>query len=550
MKKLAISIAAGIALLGVGITSVAYTPDYFEISKQLEIFTDAFKEVSLYYVDETEPGELMEEAIEPMLSSLDPFTNYIPEERVEDFKIQNTGNYGGVGASIRKHDGKIIIAEPYEGFAAVKAGLRAGDVIKTVEDESVEGKSTDAVSEILKGSPGSEVTLTIERAGEELQKTIKREKIHINSVPYSGLVEDKIGYINLKSFTSSASKEVGNALKKLKKDQELQGLILDLRGNPGGLLSEAVNVTNLFIDKGRKVVQTKGKLEEWHETYKTLNQPLDKEIPVTVLINGSSASASEIVAGTLQDYDRGVVVGRRSYGKGLVQQTRKLPYGAQLKVTIAKYYTPSGRCIQAINYAERDEDGSVKRIPDSLRVTYKTENGRTVKGGGGVDPDVKVKKRDLGKITAELYGNMHIFDYGTLYARKHDSIPAAAEFSLTNQEYKEFKNWLKGREYKYETETEKAIEKLRDKARNEQYLKHIDDKIAELESTFREHRNNDLELYEDQIKMLLEQEIASRYYYRAGRVANELSHDPEVKEAIGILKDANRYNTILTGPNK
>lgn len=547
MKKRILTGFLSISLIFGVLASLAYKPDYFEISKQLEIFTTAFKEVTLYYVDETEPGELMKEALEPMLSSLDPYTNYIPEEAVEDFRIQNTGNYGGIGASIRKHKGDIIITGPYEGFAAEKVDLRAGDIIKAVNEESVQGKSSGEVSEILKGSPGSAVNLTISRQGQEITKKITREKVHISSVPYSDVFDQHYGYINLSSFTSSASKEVGEALKELQAKHDLKGVVLDLRGNPGGLLSEAVNVSNIFIEKGLKVVETKGKLKEWEETYATLNQPLDKEIPVVVLINGRSASASEIVAGTIQDYDRGVVVGRRSFGKGLVQQTRKLPYGSQIKVTIAKYYVPSGRCIQAINYAERNEDGSVKRIPDSLRVTYKTANGRVVKGGGGIDPDVEVKKEDLGKITAELFRNMHIFDFATQYVMQHDSIAAPMQFALSDAEYQNFKNWLADRDYHYVTATEKAIEELKEKSENEQYLKLIEAEVNQLEKAYTTHRNNDLEIHKKQIKELLEQEIASRYYFRKGRVANELTHDEEFKKALEILKNKKQYQNILAG---
>jgi len=546
MRKLILKGWAAILIGAALFLSLAYQPDYFEVSKQLEIFTQAFKEVTLYYVDDTEPGELMQEALEPMLASLDPYTNYIPEEKVEDFRIQNTGNYGGIGASVGVQNAKVIITSVYEGFAADKANLGPGDEIIAIDGQSVSDKSAADISEILKGSPGTEVRIAIQRLNEEVEVSVKREKVHISSVPYAHALEKDYGYVTLSSFTSSASSEIKKALRKLRESNpELKGLILDLRGNPGGLLSEAVNVTNLFIEKGQKVVETRGKLEEWQETYRTLNKPEESKIPLVVLIDRQSASASEIVAGTLQDYDRAVIVGQRSFGKGLVQQSRKLPYGSQIKVTIAKYYVPSGRCIQAINYAERNEDGSVKRIPDSLRVVYNTANGRPVKGGGGIDPDISIEMEDMGSIVAELYRGMHLFDYATYYANQHDSIAPAADFALSKQDYQDFKKWLQGRDYQYQTATEKALKRLQKAAKGEQYQKHLKAELDELEAAFAKHRSNDLDIYQSQIKNLLEQEIVSRYYYERGQIANELVKDKAVAEALAILRDRPRYEQIL-----
>lgn len=535
------------ALAGVALTaSVAYTPDYFEISKQLDIFTNVFKEVNLYYVDETQPGQLMDEAVNSMLSSLDPYTNYIPEEMVEDFKIQTTGNYGGIGASIRKHGNDMVLTTPYEGFAADKAGLKAGDKIISVDGKSVKGKSTEDVSKVLKGAPGTKVTLVLDRNGESLTKEIEREEVKVKSVPYYGMLENGIGYITLSSFTEKASREIKEALKELKKENELKGLVLDLRGNPGGLLSEAVNVTNIFIEKGKEVVSTRGKLEEWEKSYKTLNSPEDTEIPLAVLINRGSASASEIVAGTLQDYDRAVIIGQRSFGKGLVQQTRKLSYGAQLKVTIAKYYTPSGRCIQAINYAERAEDGSVAKIPDSLRTRFETANGRAVFDGGGVDPDLDLEDREVSNAMVDLYRDMLMFDWATKYAREHATIAPAKQFRLSDEEYMQFVNWLKTKDFEYKTNTEKALEKLAEASKKEGYDEHMANELAALKKAYQTEVKDDLKAHRAEIKQLLEEEIVSRYYYDEGRIANALATDPEVRKAQEVMANKAEYTNILT----
>ncbi len=536
----------GVFAAAVLLVSVAYTPDYFEISKQLDIFTNVFKEVNLYYVDETEPGELMDEAIVSMLSSLDPYTNYIPEESVEDYKIQTTGNYGGIGAGIRSRDGQIIVTVPYEGFAADKAGLMAGDLILSVDGKSVEGKSTEDVSKILKGAPGTKVTVLLERDGKQITREIEREEVQVKSVPYYGMLNSGIGYITLSNFTDKATTEVKAAFEDLKKNNELKGLILDLRGNPGGLLSEAVNITNLFVEKGQEVVKTKGKMEEWEKTYRTLNKPMDKEIPLAVLINRGSASASEIVSGTLQDYDRAVVIGQRSFGKGLVQQTRKLSYGAQLKVTIAKYYTPSGRCIQAINYAERAEDGSVSKVPDSLRTRFETTNGRPVYDGGGIDPDITVEDSDVSNAIIALYQKMLIFDYATQYRKVHETIAPASEFQLNDNEYQDFLGWLNQQGFEYKTKTEEKLEELKKFAEKENYLTDLEADINSLMAKYAQEENQDLKAYEPEIRVLLEEEIVSRYYYERGRIQNAIEHDEDVKAAIAVLTDAPEYANILT----
>lgn len=526
--------------------SVAYVPDYFEISKQIDIFTTIFKEVNLYYVDETQPGELMDEAIESMLQSLDPYTNYIPEEMVEDYKIQTTGHYGGIGATIQLRDNVLFITNAYEGFAADKAGLKPGDIVMAIDGNSLAGKSTDDISKVLKGAPGTKVEIKLKRDQEIMVKILERDDVQVKSVPYFGMLEGNIAYISLSSFTDKASKEIKKALSDLKAKHEVEGIVLDLRGNPGGLLTEAVNVSNIFIDKNLEVVNTKGKLEEWEKTYKTLNQPQDLETPVTVLINRGSASASEIVAGTLQDYDRAVIVGQRSFGKGLVQQTRKLSYGAQLKVTIAKYYTPSGRGIQAINYAERAVDGSVKKLPDSLRTRFETLAGRPVYDGGGIDPDVVIPEYQLSAVISNLFRDMLIFDYATHYARTHESIADAENFSLSVAEYQDFLSWLDGREFEYQTETEKHLEKLVEAAEKEGYSAALENELRVIREQYKVEESADLIDHADEIRQLLAEEIVSRYYYDHGRIANSLSHDPEVQRAAQVLKNQSDYQSILS----
>ncbi len=545
MKKLSKITLGFISLIALTIT-LAYTPDYFEISKQLDIFTNVFKEVNLHYVDETEPGELMDEALNSMLQSLDPYTNYIPEERVEDFKIHTTGHYGGIGAMIRSYQNKIVITAPYQGFAADKAGLKAGDELIEVDGKSVVGKSTDAVSTVLKGAPGTEVTINYIRQGKNYTQTIEREEVQVKSVPYYGMLANDIGYITLTSFTEKASKEIKAALRELKKENDLKGLVLDLRGNPGGLLIEAVNICNLFIEKGLEVVETKGKQAERSGTYKTLNGPEDLEIPLAILINGGSASASEIVAGTLQDYDRAVIIGQRSFGKGLVQQTRKLSYGAQLKVTIAKYYTPSGRCIQAINYAQRSEDGSVAKLPDSLRTEYNTKAGRSVFDGGGIDPDVNLEEKDISGVMIALFRKMYIFDWATQYTYNHATIAAADAFTLNNNEYQEFVKWLKSQEFDYKTKTEKSIESLVATAEKEEYYEDLKNELDQLKNKYQKEEADDLTHYATEIKSLLEQEIASRYYYQSGRLKKSLVTDTEVQKAVEVLNNPSAYTDILT----
>jgi carboxyl-terminal processing protease len=549
MIKKSKKIVLVVSLLLTSIFSVGFVDNYFEISKNIDIFTTLYKELNIFYVDETDPGELMKKAIDSMLESLDPYTTYIPESEMEDFRFMTTGQYGGIGAIISKRGDYVMISEPYEGFPANKAGLIAGDKLLEINGKSVKGKSTEDVSKVLKGQPNTTVNVLIERIGKDspFEVELKREEIKVKSVPYSTVLEGNIGYIKMTSFTRNVSNEVAEAFKEISEGVELNGLIFDLRGNPGGLLNEAVNTTNLFIEKGQEVVSTKGKVKDWDKIYNTLNDPLDKEIPLAVLINSRSASASEIVSGAIQDLDRGVVVGQRSFGKGLVQQTRKLSYNSQLKVTIAKYYIPSGRCIQALDYSDRNEDGSVGSISDSLKTEFKTLNGRSVWDGGGVNPDVVLEPRKYSNILASIMSKRHIFDFANDFYREHSSITTPSNFEINDSLYLVFTNYLNGKDYDYETRTEKAITKLLKDAEKEKYSEDLQEEIDALGKKMKASKTNDIERFKDQISQVIESEIVTRYYFQNGRIEASLKHDDEVNKAVEILKDSDTYKSILNG---
>lgn len=548
MKKIKIYFL-GIAVAASVYLSFGFADNYFELSKNLDIFSTLLKELNTYYVDETEPGDLMKTAIDGMLKSLDPYTNYIPESQIEDYKFMTTGQYGGIGALIHKDSSSIVISEPYENFPAYKAGLKAGDLLLMVDGKKVEGKSTSEISEALKGQAGTEVKLTILRPGSDKkeEKVLTRENIKINDVPYYGMLSDEVGYIKLVSFTQTASSEFIEAFKELK-EMGMKQLIFDLRGNGGGLLMEAVNIVNTVIPKGKKVVETRGKLKEWDATYLTRNEALDTEIPMAILVNGNSASASEIVAGTLQDYDRAVIIGSQTYGKGLVQQTRPLSYNAQLKVTVAKYYIPSGRCIQKIDYSHKDEDGIAQIVPDSLISSFKTLiNNRPVFDGKGIKPDVPAELPKLSMLSSTLIRKYYIFDFATQFAQQHDQIVAAKDFNLSDEDYQLFVNFLKDKDYSYQTKSEKMLEELKEAAQKEKYFDGAKEEYEALEHKLTTDKKDDLLKFKEEIKLLLENEIVSRYYYQDGRIAQSLSDDPEVQKAIEILKDAQQYNEILAG---
>lgn len=541
-------IAAVATIVVVGFVGFAMKVNYFEISKQMDIFTTLFKEINTYYVDDVEPGTLMKTGIDAMLNSLDPYTTYIPESDIEDFRFQTTGQYGGIGALIRKKNDTIYISEPYKGFAADKAGLVAGDAILEVDGKPVIGRNTSDVSKVLKGEAGSTVVLKIRKSGtnEIVTVSLNREEIQVDCVPYYGMVGNGIGYIRLNSFTDKAYNDVKNAYLDLEANNELKGIIIDLRGNPGGLLRESVNIVNMFTEKGTEVVSTRGKVKEWDKQYNGLNAPLSTEIPVTILVNSNSASASEIVSGALQDLDRAVIVGKKTFGKGLVQQPRNLSYNAQLKVTIAKYYTPSGRCIQAINYSEKDENGNVKAMPDSLRTVFKTKNGRSVRDGGGVEPDVTVDTEAWPEILVALEREGYIFDFANLYAYKTESIAEPTSFSLTQEEYEEFVRFVESRDFKFQTATEKKLDVFKKTAGEDDYLESLAAELEMMDAKLAMAKDDDIHKHQARIKEWLEQEIITRYYYQRGRIEYELKNDPYLNAAIEVLNDQSRYREILS----
>ena len=543
MKKKLIFISLFISSL----TLLSFKSDYFEIAKNLEIFTDLYKELNTYYVDETDPGKLIKSAMDEMLQTLDPYTNYIPESEVEDFQFMTTGQYGGIGAMITKRDEYVYISEPYEGFPAQKSGLMAGDKILEVNNISVKGKSTEEVSKLLKGQPNTNVSILIERKyiNDPFEVSFKREKVTVGSVPYFGLLENNVGYVKLRSFTRNCSNDLKNAILKLK-EQSATSLILDLRGNPGGLLNESVKIANFFVNQGEDIVSTKGKIKSWEKVYTATSKPIDTEIPLVVLIDQSSASASEIVSGSLQDLDRAVIVGKRSFGKGLVQQTRKLSYNSQLKLTVAKYYIPSGRCIQALDYSNRNEDGSVGKIADSLSTEFRTKNNRKVYDGGGITPDLVIESETSSKILLSLFRERLFFDYATEFRLKNENILSAKDFKITDEMFLDFKNFLSDKEYEYETDTEKAYKKLKKVAKDENYFESMKNDFDLLVNKIDDAKSDDLEKNKDFIKEILANEIVSRYYYQKGRIQSSLNYDKDVLQAISVISDSTNYKQILS----
>ncbi|MCU0389957.1 MAG: S41 family peptidase [Thermoflexibacter sp.] len=525
------------------------TPDdhYFEVMKNLEIFGTLFKEVNTYYVDEISPNELMNEGINSMLNSLDPYTNYIPEDQIEDYRIMTTGQYAGIGIeTITREDGKTVITKPMKGFVGEKSGLLIGDQIIKIDGIDVASKSGSEISQFLKGQAGTPIELVIKRFGNDKPMTFKmtREKISTTNVPYFGMVSSDVGLIQLTDFTYNASKEVKDALVKLK-EQGAKSVILDLRDNPGGLLGEAVNISNLFVNKGNEIVSTKGKVKEWNKKYNALNNALDTDIPLAVLINSSSASAAEIVCGVMQDYDRGVLIGQNSFGKGLVQVTRSLSYNSKLKVTVAKYYIPSGRCIQAVDYTHRNPDGSVGKVPDSLRIAFKTKAGRVVYDGGGVKPDLENEKPHVSQLLSVLLRKGLLFDYATEFRVKNATIAPAKEFVLSESQYQDFVKWVSNKDLDYKTKVERTIESLEKTAKEEKYYEDIKTQLTSLKDKLSHNKDNDLQKFKTEIKEELEKEIASRYYFADGRMEASFNDDPDIKTALALFKDEAKYKKIL-----
>jgi carboxyl-terminal processing protease len=519
---------------------------YFEIAKNLDIFATLFKEVNALYVDDVNPNKLVRTGIDAMLNSLDPYTNYIPEDEVEDFRTINTGQYGGIGAITREINNHTVVTMIMEGYGAQKGGLRIGDEILKIDDAELAKLTREQSSHLMKGQVGTPVSLTIKRVGVEQPLTMqfKREKIKVNNVPYFGMVGTDVAYIQLSDFTPDAAKEVKIAMISLK-EQGAKSVILDLRGNPGGLLIEAVNITNIFLPKGKLVVSTKGKIPENNLNYETLSTPVDTEIPVSVLINRGSASASEIVAGTLQDYDRGVIIGEKSYGKGLVQVSRPLSYNAQLKVTTAKYYTPTGRCIQVLDYTHRREDGSVASVPDSVKKSFKTSAGRVVYDGGGIDPDIKTESPEAHMLTQMLFERGLLFNYTTQYVVKHPQAVDPRTFVLSDDEYKEFVNWMKDKNYQYKSYLEYELQQFTEEAKKEKYYTELKAQLDQIQARIAESKKNELMMYKDEIKMLLEEDIVSRYHLEKGSIEAGFKYDDDVKKAVEVLHSSAQYKKIL-----
>lgn len=537
------------ALLAAALLLAAFTPPadrYFEFVRSLETYSALFREVNRVYVDDLNPNDLSRTGIDAMLNSLDPYTNYIADNEVEDYRRMNTGEYGGIGAVTQNFGKRMVVTMVFDKFTASQKGLKIGDEVLEIDGIDLSKRTTDQANQLMRGQVGTEVRVTVKRFGTDKPITLafKREKIKISNVPYYGMMTDKTGYVQLTEFTGDAAKEVATAVVNLKKSGATS-IILDLRGNPGGLLNEAVGICNLFLPKDSLVVTTRGKIPDNNRIYRTELNPIDTELPVAVLINRGSASASEIVAGTLQDYDRAVIVGERSYGKGLVQTESLLPHKALVKITVAKYYTPTGRCIQVLDYSHRRSDGSVASVPDSVKRAFKTSHGRTMYDGGGIESDVSLAITPPAPVTQALISEGYLFDYGTDYAFHHPKIADARTFSLTDNEYNEFIAWMKNKELTYQTEAERRLALVTKAAKKEQVYDQLKPAIQQLEQKLSVNRKNDLLLHKDQLKRMLEEQIASRYYLERGPVEVSLKYDEEIRKAIAVLNNPAQYKKIL-----
>ena len=531
--------------ISTGFLAIQETRD-FRIAKNLDIFFSLFRELNTFYVDEIDPDKVIKAGIDNMLKTLDPYTVYFPESEADDFAILTTGKYGGIGSLVRNSGDYVVISEVYKGFPADKAGIKPGDLLKKVDGVSLKGLPTDKVSERLKGNPGTEIKVTIDRNGKETEYPLKREKIIMPPVPYFGMLDSKTGYIRFTNFTQNCIDDVKTALISLK-NSNAQQIILDLRGNPGGLLTEAVEIVNLFIAEGTEVVSTKGKVKQFDEDFKTTKQPVDEKIPLAIIVNRGSASASEIVAGAIQDLDRGVIVGQRSYGKGLVQITRPLSYNTQLKVTTAKYYIPSGRCIQARDFSHPNDDGSVGIIPDSLISEFKTKNGRSVKDGGGITPDIETLPDPLSQISSELFMRNFIFDFATKYYWSHPDIESPEQFAFTDKDYDDFKEFLLDRKFSYKTSTEESLNELITNAKKEKYYDIHKDLFNDLEKDIAHNLEQDLKMFRPEITDLIEDEIISRYFYESGAIEWTIRKDDQILKARDVLNNKEEYSSILKG---
>lgn len=546
VKKFSLSFIVIVFCLLNTINSFSQIDDekYFEMNKAIETFGSVFKSLHSNYVDELNSGDLVKTAIDAMLAKLDPYTNFYPESEMEEVKLQYLGQYGGIGALIHYKNGIVYISEPYEGLPAYKAGVKAGDAILSIDGESAKGKTSNQVSEKLRGQAGTEIELELERDGKIIKKTFRREDIQLPNVPYFGMIDSVVGYIKLNEFTKEAAKHVQEAFENLKR-QNMQYLIFDLRGNGGGLLQEAVNIVNLFVDKGQVVVSTKAKTVEKNSVFKTTKKAIDTKIPIVVLIDGTSASASEIVSGSLQDFDRAVIMGQCSFGKGLVQNILPLIYNSQIKVTVSKYYIPSGRCIQAIDYSHRDKDGNANKIPDSLRTAFKTKGGRTVYDGLGIEPDITIAPEYASNIAIALISKFLCFDYATKFVKENPNIASAKDFEITDEIYNDFIEFLKDKDYNYTTTSEKILDDLITSAKKEKLGENTLKEIELIKTQIAEDKKEDLIKYKEDIKEILLSEIVVRYYNQKGKIEALLKHDNKVKEATKLLYDQKQYNKTL-----
>ncbi|CCG98850.1 carboxyl-terminal protease [Fibrella aestuarina BUZ 2] len=543
-KKLILGTSA--LLVAGGLTAFTRDDRFFEIARNLDIYATMFKELNMYYVDEVNPNRMVKTSIDAMLKSLDPYTNFYAEDDIEDYMTMTTGRYNGIGAVIGDRQGRNIVMMLYEGTPAEKSGLQIGDEILKIDGVDIKTRQDADPGKLLRGQTGTAVKLTVKRYGQKtpVDLQVQRDVVKVTNVPYYGMLNDEVGYIDLKDFMAAAGREVKAAYQDLK-SKGMKKLVLDVRENPGGLLDQAIDISNVFIPKGSEVVTTKGKVSEWNKSYSAMAPALDTEMPIVVLTNNHSASAAEIVSGVIQDYDRGVLIGQRTYGKGLVQTTRPLSFGTRMKITTAKYYIPSGRCIQAIDYSHRNADGSVGKIADSLRTAFKTRAGRVVYDGGGVTPDVQTEAQTPTPIAQSLTSKGHIFDYAVKYKSEHPTIKPAREFRLTDAEYQEFVKWVSDKEYDYTTQVEKDLGVLEASAKKEKYFDQIQDQLKALKSKMSHSKDADMKTFQAEIRTLLNEEIASHYYLQKGLKEASFATDPDIKAALDLFKDMNRYNGIL-----
>jgi carboxyl-terminal processing protease len=525
----------------------------FEISKNIDIFVTLFRELNANYVDEVKAGKIIHKGIDAMLESLDPYTEFIAETDVEDYKLSHVSNeYAGIGALVQQQDGKVIIAEPYFGYPAQKADLRAGDIVLKIDDKDIYTKKVDDVTSLLKGARNTSVKITIQRKGEAapLVKVLTRQEIKIKNVSYYGTIGDGIGYIRLDKFLDDCSAEVKQALISLKEKQKIKALVIDLRGNGGGILQEAVKIVNLFVPKGTLIVSQKGKIKSNNAEYYATASPVDAEIPLAILVDNGSASASEIVAGAIQDTDRGIIIGERTFGKGLVQQTLSLSYNSLMKVTIAKYYTPSGRCIQSLDYTHRNDDGSVVKVADSLITEFKTKNKRSIYDGSGIYPDLLTKSPVFHLVSFSLMQQYLIFNYATEFRAKTNEIPSAKTFSLSDQQYNEFISFVEQAKFDYTTKSEEQLAELETVSKKEKYYANVSADYEKLKAKLVAKKKTDLITFKSEIKQLIESEIACRYYYQDGRVEASFKYDDDIKEALKVLQSPTAYLAIVNGEGK